>query len=104
MAKNISNHHRVDTEPSAPEEFFILGSQDRGSPLEKCVLCGMPITTQKWAIRSYSGTETYPQWIWRHMKYVFTFGWAKYIPFYLPVCEKCVGRLSHDKFYKQVSR
>jgi len=58
----------------------------------RCILCGSKIYNQKYAIREYNN-ETYFEWIGRHIKYLLTRGFRKYVPDYLPVCEKCVLKL-----------
>jgi len=60
----------------------------------KCVICDSEIEEQKWAIRDYSGNESYIQWIIRHLKRLVTLGFYKYISFALPVCEHCVSKYS----------
>ena len=57
------------------------------------MLCGSEIKTPEYAIRDFNGDETYLQWLLRHLKRLLTFGLYKYVPWYLPVCSRCVARL-----------
>jgi len=56
----------------------------------RCTLCGSEIEKPRFAIREYEGRETYIQWVLRHVKYLLTRGFRKYVPWHLPVCEGCV--------------
>lgn len=56
----------------------------------KCVICESDIIKLKYAIRDFSGKESYISWIIRHLKRLLSLGFYKYIHFYLPVCEACV--------------
>lgn len=59
--------------------------------MNRCIICDVEIREQKWAIRDYNGAETYARWIIRHVKHLLTFGFYKYVPFYLSVCDSCVS-------------
>ena len=73
-----------------------LSSFKRISEVATCVICGGPTKVQKWAIRDYTGTETYFRWILRHVKYLLMRGFRKYQAFQLPLCGVCVHVLAEN--------
>ena len=63
-----------------------------------CSICGGAMETMHYAIRDMKPTESYIQWLWRHVVTLFTVGLtSRKFATILPVCETCVrDRLSHN--------
>lgn len=76
---------------------YDLETEKRTRITTKCVICGREVTQLQYAIRDYTGDESYFAWILRHVKHLTSFGFRKYEPFFLPVCTRCVERLTHEE-------
>jgi hypothetical protein len=64
----------------------------------RCSICDIKIGDMHYAIRDMKPTETYFEWLWRHVVTLFTFGLnSRKHATILPVCDVCArGRLAYN--------
>jgi hypothetical protein len=64
----------------------------------RCSICGVRIGDIHYAIRDMKPTETYFEWLWRHVVRLFAFGLkSRKHAVILPVCDDCATmRLAHN--------
>lgn len=68
----------------------------------ECCLCHSGIKDMKYAIRDSKKEESYFDWLYRHVKAVFTFGLGRPNPKkFLPVCESCIKTIEYNSTNQQ---
>ncbi len=65
---------------------------------DRCAICNTKVEAINYAIRDMRPTETYLEWLWRHVVCVATFGLkSRKHAVILPVCQDCTKmRLAYN--------